>query len=358
MKKDQILILAHNTRSAGTLNYTKNLIDTIDEHSNYLITIPNQLKTDSEYVIKYKNSDRLFFKLLYSIWNNLKTYLIIKKVRPKKVIVLGNYFVNPFKNIETKILVRHPYLLAPNSVNILNKKRKLEELVRKEYFKLTLRTNNHIVIQNKRFENIIRDYYNFKGTITVLYNAIYGIDNYSEQSISERENIFIYPSRYYEHKNHIFLIKFVSKFLTDLKKHKIKIILTIEEETLDLRKFDIRLLKEVIIFLGEIKQKDLFDVYSQCKGIIFPSNEETFGNGLVEGLLHSLPIAIINRPYATTLLGNYGFYFDDNSFDELRRILMKIISFNEEDIFELNKKRNHLLQTFDNFQNWLDKISY
>jgi glycosyltransferase involved in cell wall biosynthesis len=68
----------------------------------------------------------------------------------------------------------------------------------------------------------------------------------------------------------------------------------------------------------------MIHAYGSADGILFLSKAESFGFPLVEAMFLGLPVICPNLPYAKTLCGDQGIYFDPNSVESLRAALIQL----------------------------------
>ena len=68
-------------------------------------------------------------------------------------------------------------------------------------------------------------------------------------------------------------------------------------------------LSERVVNLGEIPQAELNRWYRRAGALVFPSLAETFGNALLEGMAHGLPLLVADRPYARDVCGEAALRF-------------------------------------------------
>jgi glycosyltransferase involved in cell wall biosynthesis len=350
-QNNSILIISHNSLSAGTSTQAINFINHLNENSsniNFHFVLPripafSRFETQinenlklhyvpySEGVIGYVM--RIFIEVFFV------PYLILK-IRPGSIFALTNYFLIPGIKIKKVVLLRHPYLLDESLTSTLSFSDKIKEFFRRQLFNHTLNLVDHLIVQSDYMEEVFRKKFSFfKKGITVLPNPVNSeklqIKNISHKQFPQRENILFYPSRYYPHKNHEFLLDLVKKYHTYFLKNEVRFIITLnhEKETKHLLKqIQDNKLDDVIQNIGEVPQKELVSIYTRCKILFFPSNAETFGNALVEGLFFNLPIVVPDLPYAKTICGDAGSYYLKNNTEQAFNLIEKIIT--NQDVWE------------------------
>ncbi len=349
----KIFLAAHNINSAGITTQTQNLIAELRKmkENNFIITLPDssefhEYKDTSSKNLKiyfFPYSRNIFLRYLYRF---LTDFIFIPTLvlftNPTAVVSLANYFPFPIIFRKKIILIRHPYLLNDNLFKNISFKAKINEYLARGVLKGTLLTTDEVIVQSEYMRDLFIKAFGKKYSISILPNPLSstfvnnGIKKTSVESISN-SSVFFYPSRFYRHKNHRFLIELSKKYYQELKDLKIKIKVTIAPDPRYYRKEEKQIiinilneinnthLKDVIENLGEMPQADLNKVYKKSKGIIFPSSEETFGNSLIEGMYFGLPMLVPRLPYAQIICGNAGCYYEpdnvDSAFNNLKEIV-------------------------------------
>jgi glycosyltransferase involved in cell wall biosynthesis len=68
----------------------------------------------------------------------------------------------------------------------------------------------------------------------------------------------------------------------------------------------------------------MIHAYGGVDGILFLSKRESFGFPLVEAMFLGLPVVCPDLPYARTICGDQGIYFDPDSIGSLQAALTKL----------------------------------
>ncbi len=151
----KILVIAHNSLSAGTstqtISYVKYLIENESENL-YHIILP---KTEKFKKIKSQNDHVKIIYLPY--FKGLFGYIprsiieisiipfIILRSKPDSTFSLANYFLVPGISVKKVVLLRHPYLVDTEAKKNLNFKDKVKEFFRLLIFKFSI-SNVSIII--------------------------------------------------------------------------------------------------------------------------------------------------------------------------------------------------------------------
>jgi len=368
----KILIIAHNSLSAGTstqtISYVKYLIANASE-DYYHIILPKtenfvKLKSVNSHVKivfipYYKGILGYLFRTLIEI---LVIPFIIIRTKPESIFSLANYFLVPGINVKKIILLRHPYLVDIEAKKNLEIKDKIKEFLRLIIFKFSISNVSIIIVQTEYMkEMFISHFPRYKHRLIVIpnpLNANFSIDQKDPISFEKRDNIIIYPSRYYPHKNHKFLINLVLKNIDFFRSNKIKLIITLKngfQENELINEIEEKNIGDIIVNIGEVNEQILIKYYNTCKAIIFPSKSETFGNALIEGLFYSIPIIAPDLPYVRTVCNNAAVYYENNNIIECIKAINRII-FNEKIWKDYSRLSSQRSKTFLIMSEWNSKI--
>jgi glycosyltransferase involved in cell wall biosynthesis len=337
--KENIFINSINTNSAGTSNITKMLI----KEGNFLSNEVRIVIEDNCFFSEVENSDHIdkkvfgngFVKIAKRIKYDFFDFQ--KKVRKHKyntVAIMANYSVFPLGIARKIVLMRHPYLVDKEAWNeISSKKQFFIEVLRKVMFSFTVKSTDKLVVQtDAMLELFIESYPNYKNEIQVLNNPI------SESILCQRENCIIpfeerekflfYPSRFYDHKNHFFLIDFAINCKEILVEKGIRIVVTLDL-TGDGKSFLAKIkddkLEDIFHNIGEVNQEELHFYYKKSLMLFFPSKAETFGNSIAEAMCFGLPILISDKPYARSLCVDAAVFSGFNNPDMVMKDINKIL---------------------------------
>jgi glycosyltransferase involved in cell wall biosynthesis len=126
----------------------------------------------------------------------------------------------------------------------------------------------------------------------------------------------IYPAAEYPHKNHSLLSRID---VTESRSWPVEeLLLTIKAGVNPAPSID------WVHCAGYLSPAEMIHAYGSADGILFLSKAESFGFPLVEAMFLGLPVICPNLPYAKTLCGDQGIYFDPNSVESLRAALIQL----------------------------------
>ncbi|MFX4267594.1 glycosyltransferase [Aliarcobacter butzleri] len=376
-----ILINFYNQMGAGPKNISLNFINTLKEREfleETFIIIPNV----EEYVnleskgnvklVKLKRYTNIFSKILFRIY--LDIFFIpyfISKNKISKLLAFGNFLISPVK-VKKVVLLHHPYIVDNILLNKLSFLPKIIEKLKRFAFYVTIKNVDIVVVQSNYMKRLLLEVWGNDIKNCVIANPISKnfVKNYSLDEINDfikhrLQNIdkikILYVSRFYPHKNHIFLVD-LSKVLNENNiKHEILITVDFsKQETLDLQQM---ITKDISIeSIGEISQFELETYYKTSHIFIFPSNSETFGNPLIEAMKFGLPIVVPNLEYAQSIVEEAGIYYNQNDVLECKDSINNLISnsynyrLKSLESFEQFKKYPQVEEWVDSYFKILDSI--
>ena len=130
------------------------------------------------------------------------------------------------------------------------------------------------------------------------------------------KKVFFFPTYPRPFKN-IEVICEAMKLVSEKKYQNVNVIITIDGSENKYSKTIVKMYQHIngIKFIGLIKREEVYEYYSQCDGLIFPSKLETWGLPISEFKQFKKPMFVSNLPYAKETVGNYelvSFFNPDN----------------------------------------------
>jgi len=123
-----------------------------------------------------------------------------------------------------------------------------------------------------------------------------------DAQIIYREGItIVYPAYFYPHKNHHFLLKMSNYF----DKLKVKIIFTIDEDSIKFTSTKKTPASSPFKFVGSITSHDLKCLINESDAVIFVSLNESLGMPLLEACEQRIPVIAPNLPYVKAAIAHY-----------------------------------------------------
>lgn len=128
----------------------------------------------------------------------------------------------------------------------------------------------------------------------------------------------VYPARSYPHKNHALLSRIAPKVAKQWPMRSLTLTIGERENPNPSLPW--------LRCVGELAPEGMQSQYGRTDGVIFLSVAESYGFPLVEAMWVGLPIVCPDLPYARTLCGSEGIYFDVNSVESLQRAVMELMT--------------------------------
>ncbi len=120
----------------------------------------------------------------------------------------------------------------------------------------------------------------------------------------------IYPAAGYPHKNHRLLASIKREFSSSWPIESLKLTLPMENHPAPNVPW--------IQCVGFLSATEMIQAYGEVDGLLFLSNDESYGFPLVEAMFMGLPILCPDLPYAHALCADGAIYFDPYSIESLR----------------------------------------
>ena len=372
------VINSYNTISMGTRIVTEYLVKylSVKEHigcnDRFYVVLPNpkihrEMKKmagcDNIRLICFYNFGNYLRFVLRCFYDFLIFPLLTFLVRPQSVLIMANYC--PTKVFGKKIVfMRHSYLVDDNICQQVSLGTRVIEKLRRLSFNLTIKSTDVLIVQTNHMKKLISDKYAQANIyIEVLPNPIIDALNSRKKRIKRptlSEKYFLYPSRYYPHKNHTFIAKLAQKYSSELREKNMKFLITINPKP---AKDTIRFLNfirnegldDIVMNIGELPQEKLMEYYLKVELLFFPSKSESFGNPIVEAMAFGLPIIVPDIGYTRALCGECAAYYRDDSIDDAYNKLILICE--NEDLWEKHSQQSfEQSKSFPSVSEWAHRL--
>lgn len=306
-------IHATNVTGIGAIQVIKNLLSEIDTYNqNFTVYVPemgelSRIKLKNGVLKKFHrilpNSISRFFECYFSSF-------LFNKNSP--TLVLGDM---PLRGIKNQTLFVHQSNLVSPRVN-KNVNSSIKFKVIRWWFNKSHKYCKTIIVQTKTLAEQLRlSYPEMTCNIKVCYQPPPAWLDLKSTKTKIKSNNFIlfYPSAYYPHKKHDFLIA-LEDFLKKAKIQNDYFTVWVTLEEIYFEKF-----KHIpwIKNLGKIDATEMNIRYSQADCLLFLSSTESYGLPLVEAMFLNKPIIVADHLYSKELCEDYAYYFkpyDENSF--------------------------------------------
>jgi glycosyltransferase involved in cell wall biosynthesis len=346
MSKKNIVISGINLFEGGPLSVIRDCLTFLNE-SNYLnqynfiaLVHKKKLFDKAEYAnIKFiefpKSRKSYLYRLYYEYFyfnklskkNNVCFWLSLHDITPRihhkipqavychcpapfNKIVLKNIYLNPtlfFFSLFYKYL--YQINLKKNKFVIV------QQLWIKNWFKETFELNEkQIIISQPEIQDVTSNYLNKIVT--------------QEGGINNSEKIFFYPTFPRPFKN-VEVICDAIQLVLHQKHQDFILIITFDGSENKYSEKIVKKFKHIdnIKFIGLIKREEVYEYYSKCDALIFPSKLETWGLPVSEFKQFNKPMLVANLPYAKETVGNYDLvrFFDPNNAVQLSELIINLI---------------------------------
>ena len=206
----------------------------------------------------------------------------------------------------------------------------------KYLYKINIKKNKFVIVQQLWIKHRFVEMFNLSGNqIITAPSEIPKIENkYLDRRKKELEKketakkVFFFPTFPRPFKN-IEVICEAIKLISEAKNQEVDVIITIDGSENKYYKSIVDKYQYIdnLKFIGLIKREEVYEYYSQCDGLIFPSKLETWGLPISEFKQFNKPMFVSDLPYAKETVGNYEYvkFFNPDDADELSEIILNAI---------------------------------
>lgn len=360
---DTIIINATAARFSGALTILKDFMSYLYEHGDsdyvyHLFTCTESLFKSTENIVVHELSQQNWRTRLAWDKNELQKWCEKNKIAPNLVISLQNTcprFKGALRRVKLLVYYHQPLPLVKYQWKWLRSDERQLFLYAHFYRFFVNRWNKNAeyVVQLpsvkdlfcKRFPNIKAD------RVHVIRPNLPKIDVESVQKIDVDENkkLLLYPATPLRYKNHIVVLKALSKIREENPKlfETLKVVFTVPSESevaLAVKKMN---LDSVVSCIGSVSYEKLLSYYKSSCALLFPSKIESFGMPLIEAAFFGINIVASELPYAKEVLENYKnkrFCNPDNA-DEWKNAIENAV-FNKNELAPLEKQAKNTWEDF------------
>jgi len=326
--KKILIISAANLHEGGTFSILKDCINYLNTSLYFdyeIIALVNDKLKFKEYgnikFIEFKKIrksyfHRLFYEYIfyYFLSIKLKPYLwfslndISSNVRADRRVVYCHN-PSPFRGIHFRDLFDQPKLF-------------FFALFYKQLYKINLKKNNFIIVQQRQLKNIFSKIFRLPlhKIITAIPNIDYGKKREQSCFYETGNKTFFFPTYPRPFKN----IEVICEAVLVLQKQNITnfdVIITIDGSENGYSKRIVGKYGHIknIRFIGSIGREEVFYFYSIVDFLLFSSKLETWGLPITEFKNYMKPILVSNLSYAIETVGRYDFvnFFNPDNPNEL-----------------------------------------
>jgi hypothetical protein len=332
--KKIIVISAINLHSGGPLSVLDDCLRYLDKNlwNDYKIVA---LVHDKSILSKTKNVTFIEFpkSVMSYIYRFYYEYVYFKKLSKelKPYLWLSLHDITPRVNAKIQAVYCHnpsPFYKVNLHEVSLDIKFTLFSLFYKYLYKINIKKNDFVIVQQEWMRKKFLDMYNIKKCI-VSYPLI-KIDTayYQKIKIVNTKKVFFYPSFPRVFKNFEVICEAV-KLLNIKGIENFEVVITIDGTENKYSKYLFNKYKDLanLIFVGLQTREKIFDLYNTADCLIFPSKLETWGLPISEFKEFKKTMFLSDLGYAHEALGKYDYvkYFSPNSAGELSILMNEFI---------------------------------
>jgi len=158
---------------------------------------------------------------------------------------------------------------------------------------------------------------------------ITGVEANQNSNIREKYNLpekyFFYPAQFWQHKNHIRLLKALSKVIQQYPEMQLVLVGSPKngyDEVVDI--IETLKLKNNVTILGLVPDDDMAGLYQNARALIMPTFFGPTNIPPLEAFALGCPVAVSNIYAMPELYQDAALYFDPNQVDEIVTIMMRL----------------------------------
>ncbi len=195
---------------------------------------------------------------------------------------------------------------------------------------------SQVVVSFNHVKNDIINFYNIADAKITVTSVGYDYKNVVKMekdiNISKKYNIgnnfLLYPAHTWKHKNHIFLLRVLDKYINKYN-DDINLICTGKknEHYKNIEKVIIkRNLNRRVKFIGFVSEEELNVLYKKTKLVVVPTLYESGSYPVIEAMARGTPVIGSNATSIPEIIGDDRFIFDPTDEDECCNLIYKIIN--------------------------------
>lgn len=254
--------------------------------------------------------NRLYYEYFYF-------YKISKRYCP--YLWLSLHDITPNVLAEKKAVYCHnpsPFYKMNSLEKKLDFKFTLFNLLYKYLYKVNIKKNTYVIVQQDWLRSVFKDFFGIKNIIVAYPQIMFDPPIH----VSERFNkkTFFYAAYPRVFKNFEIICE-TAKFFEH--RNDIEFVITISGDENKYSQYLYRNYKHLsnLKFIGLLTRDDVFKYYNSISALIFPSKLETWGLPITEFKNFNKPIFLADLPYAKETIGDYHSvsFFDPNNAQDL-----------------------------------------
>lgn len=312
MNKKVLVFSGINLNEGGTLSIMRDCLSYVSEnlYKEYrVIALVNKKELFKEIknieFIEFPNSKKSYLKRLYYEYFYFKK--LSKQLKP--YLWLSLHDMTPNVEAQIRVVYCHnpsPFYKMTRFEKRIEPKMYLFNLFYKYLYKINIKKNNFVIVQQNWLKKEFEKLYGIKNVIVSHPNIEIKKINYEKIEKKENKKTFFFPSIPRGFKN----FEVICEAAENLEKKgidNIEFILTVKKGINNYGDYIYEKYKHIknIKFVGKLTREEVFSYYDCCDELIFPSKLETWGLPITEFKMFNKPIIVSDLPYAKETIGNY-----------------------------------------------------
>ncbi len=183
-------------------------------------------------------------------------------------------------------------------------------------FKLFIKRNDVVLVQNAQMKQYIHQYFGHEITVEILdlRSPSFGWPKFFRNGrLGSRlhENVIrlIYPAAFVPHKNHHLLA-------TIKRELKVDVSVTVDKNLIEAH--------GSVSCIGQVSRETIYEFYEKADALLFLSSNESLGMPILEAIKCNLPIVCPHAEYTKELPSENCFFFDLDRPDTLAKALVAL----------------------------------
>lgn len=364
-----IFLSARKPTDGGGYTITKDLFDTIlkiypkknfffvirgNENNYFKNTLQKggfdfTIIKKSRFEIFIKSLISILFKSVFNFKDNLDNIFKIKKIKCLIFLSSENFYPLKTPYVSTVWDIQHltnPYFKETGSI--------LVKIYRHIVLKAFLKNSKKIIVGTDVGKKEIKKFYKIND------NFFYKLPHPTPKiffkvkkagfnlKIFKKKNFFVYPANFWEHKNHILLLKVIKEINLKYKK-KINLVLvgSIKDRVYYkkiLKFIEINRLKKNIKILKFVSLKKLIQLYDHSKGLLYASSSGPENLPPLEAFARGKNVIVSDYPGSKEQLNKFATYFNLKQKKNVEEKILNFKKFNSKDL-----KNYARLKSADNY---------
>lgn len=291
---NKLILFASSKMSEGGLLVIKNLINS--DH-------PMTIFLNHEYKNRFNAKEHKIYYVRSGFFNLIPNYLFYKKKIGNDATLLGINNSLPIffkRSIVKKIFLQNRLIIDNEYDGYLNFKEFLRIIILRLKFRFQLRFVDEVIVQTNAMKHQFRKRFNHH----ICHSYFFRLNLNDEISYQKKSIDLLYVASGESHKNHKNLLEALKELACD--NFFPRVCLTVSSQshmhTYKLIMFYKKQYNLNIINYEKLPHKEVMQLYSKSKALIYPSFCESFGLPLLEASSLRVPIIAAKKDYVSEVV--------------------------------------------------------